>query len=262
MRSFFDTKSVWRTVALPAMVLVVGGATIPNPSVAVAATISGSVTCTSFSMTSQTLSPAVQAGDIVSIAWSGCVQLRVSADLSVTSGVRAYQFPNYYLDEGASGIVTFNVVSTPAAGSQLFVLGGDIAFDYVEVLQGSTALPPRTLGYWKSASLTTLDTSPIALGSYTVDTQQKARGVLNATNCGTRSGDGVGCLAGQLLVAKLNVGDGVTDTCISTTIVDADIFLIARAYSGPLATYSLTKAQRSASMRLASALANFNTNGC
>jgi sugar lactone lactonase YvrE len=126
----------------------------------------------------------------------------------------------------------------------------------------NTAQPLR---YWKTA---TLDSPPLplTLGAYDVDTQAEARAVFKATNCGVKTGDAVGCLAGQLLVAKLNIADGVASGCITTTVTNAHTFLTAPPtgtvnYTGP-GSYTLTKSQRRTALDMVDSLVTFNTSGC
>jgi uncharacterized repeat protein (TIGR02543 family) len=126
----------------------------------------------------------------------------------------------------------------------------------------NTAQP---LSYWKSATLAS-PPLPITLGTYNVNTQTKARAVFKATNCGVKTGDAVGCLAGQLLVAKLNIAAEVASDCITATAANADTFLTAPptgtvSYTGP-GTYTLTKTQRKTALTMANSLATFNTSGC
>jgi hypothetical protein len=77
-------------------------------------------------------------------------------------------------------------------------------------------------------------------------------------NCGRSSAnDAGGCLAGQLLAAKLNVKHGAS-TCIVPTIGSADAFLISIGYTGPNATYTLTGAQRAQAIQLKDVLDTYN----
>ena len=66
---------------------------------------------------------------------------------------------------------------------------------------------------------------PQALGTYVVDTLATANAVLQNTNCSnTQANNAVGCLAGHLLAAKLNLANGVS-ACIQATVVAADALL-------------------------------------
>jgi hypothetical protein len=142
---------------------------------------------------------------------------------------------------------------------------------------------PLTIGYWmthmyKCASGEktghngcnnngpfVLQYLPKSLGGYLVDTTAKALAVFNANNCSnasTSSQNAVGCLAAQLLAAKLNIANGADPSCISSTITAADAFLVSITYTGPTATYTLTAAQRAQAISLKTALDNYNNNGC
>jgi hypothetical protein len=104
---------------------------------------------------------------------------------------------------------------------------------------------------------------PKSLGSYTVDTILKAAKVFAANNCSnatTSSQNAVGCLAAQLLGAKLNVANS-SNPCINSTIASADAFLTSIAYIGPTGTYSLTSAQRTTALNLQAALTKYNQGG-
>src|SRR5207247_14062 len=64
-----------------------------------------------------------------------------------------------------------------------------------------------TPGYWKN-HLSTAQL-PQSLGSYTVDSYDKATAVYNGMNCSNvQDQNAIGCLAGHLLAAKLNVANG------------------------------------------------------
>jgi hypothetical protein len=129
---------------------------------------------------------------------------------------------------------------------------------------------PLTPGYWKThltfdskhpTAPYTAKYLPISLGNYVVNTTTKATAVFNAMNC-SKSGDqdAIGCLAGHLLAAKLNVANGA-NTCINTTIAAADTFLISINYTGPTGVYHLTPAQRATAITLKSALDTYNNGG-
>ncbi|MCU0504425.1 MAG: hypothetical protein MUE82_01420 [Chloroflexi bacterium] len=101
----------------------------------------------------------------------------------------------------------------------------------------------------------------ITLGSYAVDSTAKATAVFNGMNC-SKSGDqnSVGCLAGHLLAAKLNVANGA-NPCIGATITSADAFLVGIPYVGPAGKYVLSAAQRATAISLKSALDGYNNGG-
>jgi len=82
-------------------------------------------------------------------------------------------------------------------------------------------------------------------------------------NCGKSSAnDAAGCLAAQLLAAKLNLENGA-GTCIAPTIASADAFLVSIGYTGPNATYTLAAAQRAQAIELKDVLDKYNNGlGC
>jgi len=123
-------------------------------------------------------------------------------------------------------------------------------------------LPVFTPGFWKNHQTQTTVLLPRSLGGYTVDTSAKAAAVFDVMNCGNNSkqtNGAAGCLAGHLLAAKLNVANG-GDTCINSTILDADAFLTSLPYTGP-GTYSLTAAQRADAIALKNKLDTYNNGG-
>ena len=74
--------------------------------------------------------------------------------------------------------------------------------------------------------------------------------------------DAAGCLAAQLLAAKLNVKNGAA-ACIAPTIASADAFLSSSGYTGPNATYTLTAEQRAQAIELKDVLDTYNNGlGC
>jgi hypothetical protein len=137
----------------------------------------------------------------------------------------------------------------------------------VTVCAFNAALTP---GYWKTHL--TLDSKhpnapytgkylPQSLGNYVVNTTVQATAVFNAMNC-SKSGDqnAIGCLAGHLLAAELNVANG-SNTCINATILAANNFLISINYTGPTGTYHLTATQRATAITLKNALDKYNNGG-
>ena len=102
---------------------------------------------------------------------------------------------------------------------------------------------------------------PQSLGSYTVDSYDKATAVYGGMNCSNvQDQNAIGCLAGHLLAAKLNVANGA-DGCIGPTIATADAFLKGIGYSGPTASYTtLTASQRSTAISLKTTLDQYNNN--
>jgi hypothetical protein len=128
-----------------------------------------------------------------------------------------------------------------------------------------------TPGYWKNHQTQLTALLPISLGNYVVDTYKKATAVFNAMNCSSsKPNDAIGCLAGHLLAAKLNVKNG-SSSCIAPTIAKADAFLSGQVvngvtginYTGPSGKYTLSTAQRNLAVTLKSALDTYNNNlGC
>ncbi len=94
-----------------------------------------------------------------------------------------------------------------------------------------------------------------------MSTYQQALDVFNAMDCSNSSAqNAVGCLAGQLLAAELNVANG-SNTCINATISQANSFLSSIGYKGPTGTYKLTSAQRATAVSLAGTLNTYNNRG-
>src|SRR5437762_9313977 len=121
--------------------------------------------------------------------------------------------------------------------------------------------PALTPGYWKNHQAATTAHLPQQLGGYTVATYQQAVDVFNAMNCGNSGPqNAVGCLAGQLLAAELNVDNG-SSPCITPTISQANAFLVSVGYFGPTGTYKLTPAQRATAVSLANTLSAYNSSG-
>jgi hypothetical protein len=159
----------------------------------------------------------------------------------------------------------------------------------VRVCHYSAALTP---GYWKThltydskhpTAPYTAKYLPICLGGtwngtdctggylsssvkqYAVKTTANATSVFNAMNCNNTGSNSqlnqnaIGCLAGHLLAAKLNVANG-SNPCISTTITNADALLSGDHYIGPTGNYTgITN--RAAAITLKSALDKYNNGG-
>ena len=148
-----------------------------------------------------------------------------------------------------------------------------------QTVTACTFRAPLTIGYWKTHIRQcgahektgtggcnnngpfTVQYLPQMLGSYTVSIGAAALAVFNANNCSSTTDQGaVGCLAAQLLAAELNVANG-SDTCINSTIADANAFLVSIGYVGPTGTYTLTSAQRTQAISLKTALDTYNNGG-
>lgn len=146
----------------------------------------------------------------------------------------------------------------------LYAVGGAGGGPYLATNEAFTPFAaPQPAGYWKTNEAATTDLLPVMLGNYRVDSFPNAQNVFKKMNCSIKSNnDAVGCLAGQLLAAKLNV-ENDADPCINSTIASADAFLISVGYIGPSGTYTLTKAERQSAIDLKTLLANYNTGlGC
>lgn len=109
---------------------------------------------------------------------------------------------------------------------------------------------------------------PKLLGNYSVDTITKAAQVFNAMNCGSSTDQSsIGCLAGHLLAAKLNLANGsLAAPCILQAVADADAFLKGQTvngvpginYVGPSGSYILTPQQRSLAISIKTKLDSYN----
>src|SRR5207249_12193464 len=129
-----------------------------------------------------------------------------------------------------------------------------------------------TIGYWKNHQSQVTALLPQKLGNYTVSTSAQALAVFNATNCSSSSSqDAIGCLAGQLLAAELNLAN-FASPCIQPTVNKATTFLKGGTvtvggttatgvnYVGPSGTYTLTANGRTVATKLANALDGYNNN--
>jgi uncharacterized repeat protein (TIGR01451 family) len=128
-----------------------------------------------------------------------------------------------------------------------------------------SSIPALSAGYWKNHETATTALLPQTLGGYSVTTFSQARAIFEAMNCSnssTSTQNAVGCLAAQLLAAELNVANNTSNACINSTLIAANQFLNSVAYTGPTGTYTLTSAQRSSAISLASTLNNFNNGIC
>jgi hypothetical protein len=132
--------------------------------------------------------------------------------------------------------------------------------------------PRLTIGYWKVHQAQTTALLPQKLGNYTVATFAQATAVFSATNCSTSTAqNAIGCLAGQLLAAELNLAN-FASPCIQPTVNKANTFLSGGTvtvsgktaagvnYVGPSGTYTLSATQRAIAVALSNALNNYNNN--
>lgn len=196
---------------------------------------------------------------------NGIVQ---SASATISSGAGAWSMPT---DVSVIGFTSYNpLVALSDDGLKALAIWVTVDADWKYSVFTSTAsisvspdrvVPVQPFGYWKNAEISSPQI-PASLGGYNVTTQSAARAVFKATNCGTKTSDAVGCLAGQLLVAKFNISAGALSSCINSTVSSADSFLRSTVnYTGP-AAYSLSKTQRASALALTSTLTNYNINGC
>jgi hypothetical protein len=151
----------------------------------------------------------------------------------------------------------------------------------------TAALPPLTPGYWKnhlSKAVPLIQThSPFTLGAFTFPSGTKDIGnyitqIFGNMNCSNSSAqNAIGCLAGQLLAARLNVANGAPGSIDATInvaqqflglggsvikdIVYAGIKADGVVYS-PSGNYSnLTANQRALAVALANDLSAYNASG-
>jgi hypothetical protein len=141
------------------------------------------------------------------------------------------------------------------------IVGGTVDMGAYERQPASVA----TIGLvgWKADQAGVSALLPVSLGGYVVTTWTAAQGVFKATKCGRKTYEAVGCLAGQLLVAKLNIANHAAHACIDATVEAAGAFLAGNSvsYTGP-GSYALTKAERRTALDLKTALETYSTAGC
>jgi uncharacterized repeat protein (TIGR01451 family) len=143
-------------------------------------------------------------------------------------------------------------------GTCTLTLSADITVTATFDLQSSWTRAHQA-GWWKNHDSETSALLPIGIGDYAVANLAAAAAVFDANNCGRSQGDAVGCLAAELLVAKLNLKSG-SDACIQSTVSAADTFLVGVGYSGPT-SYTVTASQRSQAISLRNALQSYDGNG-
>jgi hypothetical protein len=118
-----------------------------------------------------------------------------------------------------------------------------------------------TPGYWKNHQKHAELLLPVTLGSFAVNDFSTAKAIFDGMNCSsTKDQNAVGCLAGHLLAATLNVKNNASK-CIQPTIDAANAFLQSIGYSGPTGKYTLTAAQRAQLIQLKDALDKYNNTG-
>ena len=172
---------------------------------------------------------------------------------------------------------SYNVTETGPAGYVAFPspgCTGTIALGDTKTctVVNNDIAPRLTMGYWKNHRPDTAALLPQKLGNYAVATSAQATAVFNAANCGSsKPGDAIGCLAGQLLAAELNLANAASP-CIQPTVNKASSFLKGGTvtvagttatginYVGPSGTYTLNANQRTVAIKLSTALDAYNNN--
>jgi hypothetical protein len=244
-------------------------------------------------VTGTNLPPGSQVKDQATISWSG--------SLIPSGSVTYYFFTNgtctapstsqqTVLVNATNGSVPPTSVQTLPAGmySYLAVYSGDTQFksqtgSCEPFMVGNPALTP---GYWKNhlsiSSALISGNQPFYLGYYLMAGTNAQIGaeitaVFNNMNCSNSSAqNAIGCLAGQLLAARLNVLNSAP-LSITSTIATAQSFLglggtvhtvtyngittVGVLYTGPTASFKLTANQRSVAVALADALSAYNASG-
>ncbi len=140
--------------------------------------------------------------------------------------------------------------------------------------------PALTPGYWKNHLSVTMAiinaNQPFYIGDDLITTAAQVTGIFSAMNCSNNQpNNAIGCLAGQLLAAILNVDNGAPAS-IAPTVGAAQLFLghggtvqtvtyggyTAKGvlYTGP-GTYKLSGLQRSVALALENDLSNYNASG-
>jgi uncharacterized repeat protein (TIGR01451 family) len=143
-------------------------------------------------------------------------------------------------------------------GTCTVTLNADTTVAATFTAQAATARA-RQVGWWKNHDEDTSALLPVTVGNYTVANLAASSAVFAANSCGSSHEDGVGCLAAELLAAKLNVKAG-SDPCIASSISAADAFLVGVGYTGP-GNYALSDAQRSQALSLKNALQHYDGSG-
>jgi hypothetical protein len=207
----------------------------------------------------------------------------VEVATATSTGTGALNFtPNVDLQDGVHYTITedpkANWSSNGGVGCDFTVsYPADSGKTFTCVFTNTHVSNGLTMGYWKTHlsfdskhpnAPYTAKYLPQSLGNYVVNTTTKATAVWNAANCsnsGTikqQNQNAIGCLAGQLLAAELNVANGA-DTCANGVIADANAFLISISYIGPTGNYSgITAAQRATAISLKTALDTYNNGTC
>jgi hypothetical protein len=190
----------------------------------------------------------------------------------------------------ANGTVPNSASHTVTSGAYAFqaVYSGDA--NYTGSTGGcepfSVGTPPLTPGYWKN-HLSVSDGliashQPFYIGHYLISgtpsqISASVTAIFANMNCSNSSQqNAIGCLAGQLLAAELNLANGAPTT-IQLAVNTAQQFLgisgsptlvtykgltaVGVVYTGPTATFTLTAAQRALALALDSDISAYNASG-
>jgi hypothetical protein len=174
---------------------------------------------------------------------------------------------SYSIRERAASTTTnlANYAVTYSAGCDGSLPTGGTATCTITNTRNTPRSQPFTPGYWKNHLVATAALLPVQLGAFVVGDAQTARAVFDAMNCSNSSdANAIGCLAGHLLAAKLNVKNGAGN-CINPVINAADALLLTVGYSGPSVPLASppTPAQRALALQLQAALDKYNNGkGC
>jgi hypothetical protein len=155
--------------------------------------------------------------------------------------------PGYEIDPAAQSVILTTASPNGVVGP------------FVNRIPGQALTP----GYWKNHQAQLEKYLPLSLGGFSVTSYATAKTIFDAMNCSSSSDqDAIGCLAGHLQAAKLNVANGAS-SCIAGTITSADAFLTGIGYAGPGKVYKLSPSQRATAIILKDALDAYNNNvGC
>jgi hypothetical protein len=150
----------------------------------------------------------------------------------------------------------------------------------------ATGNPPLTPGYWKNhlgKTVPLIQThQPFYIGAFlfsgsTTQIGNSVTAIFKNMNCSNSSAqNAIGCLAGQLLAARLNLANNAVDTIdlavnsaqqflgitgSAVTVTYAGLTAKGIMYTGPTATFSLTSAQRALAVKLSADLSAYNASG-
>lgn len=188
-----------------------------------------------------------------------CTAPAASTETKTLSGGSA-ESSDFVIPTTGVTAISYQVHYTPDASQANTYTAADSVCEPLTVTPLVQALTP---GFWKNHEAATTALLPQTLGGFSVVDFATATAVFAGMNCSNSSRstqNAVGCLAGHLLAAKLNVANGAS-SCIAPTITAADAFLISVSYVGPTGTYPLTDALRATAISLKSTLDAYNNTG-